>query len=66
MSENKEKNAADKSSADSSHPSAKAGEKESLFKDGEQFIVIPFNRLSGGFTAKLETGSNPDSQGEQL
>ena len=66
MSENKKKNAADNLSAVSGHPVAQAGKKESLFKDGEQFIVIPFNRLSGGFTAKLETGSNADSQGEKL
>ena len=44
MSENKKLKATDKSSVDSSHPVSKNWEKESLFKDGEQFIVIPFNR----------------------
>ena len=44
MSENKKKNTADNLSAASVRPVAQAGKKESLFKDGEQFIVIPFNR----------------------
>ena len=66
MSENKKKNAADNLSAVSGHPVAQAGKKESLFKDGEQFIVIPFNRLPRAFTADLETGSNGNSQEEQL
>ena len=66
MSENKKKNAEDNLSTASGHPVAKAGKKESLFKDGEQFIVIPFNRLPRAFTAGLETGSNADSQEEQL
>ena len=66
MSENKKKNAADNLSAVSGHPVAQAGKKESLFKHGEQFIVIPFNRLPRAFSAELETGSNVDSQEEQL
>ena len=66
MSENKKKNAADNLSTASGHPVAKAGKKESLFKDGEQFIVIPFNRLPPAFTAELETRSNADSEEEQL
>ena len=66
MSENKKKNAADNLSAVSGHPVAQAGKKESLFKDGEQFIVIPFNRLPRALTAELETGSNADSEEEQL
>jgi len=51
MSENKKKNAADNLSAVSGHPVAQAGKKESLFKDGEQFIVIPFNRSPRAFTS---------------
>ena len=43
MSENKNLNAADNWSVALSHPAAKAGEKDSLFKNGEQFIVISFN-----------------------
>ena len=66
MSENKKKNAADNLSAASGYPVAQAGKKESLFKDGEQFIVIPFNRLPRALTAELETGSNADSEEEQL
>ena len=66
MSENKKKNAEDNLSTASGHPVAKAGKKESLFKDGEQFIVIPFNRLPRAFTAELETRSNADSEEEQL
>ena len=66
MSENKKKNAADNLSAASGHPVAQAGKQESLFKDGEQFIVIPFNRLPRAFSAELETGSNADSQEEQV
>ena len=50
MSENKKKNTADNLSAASVRPVAQAGKKESLFKDGEQFIVIPFNRLPKAFT----------------
>ena len=56
MSENKKVNANDNLSAASGQPAAKAGGKESLFKDGEQFIVIPFNRLPRAFPAELETG----------
>ena len=66
MSENKKKNAAANLSAASGHPAAKAGKKESLFRDGEQFIVIPFNRLHGASAGELETGSNANSQEEQL
>tara|TARA_Y100000589_G_scaffold331581_2_gene385716 strand:- start:1509 stop:1781 length:273 start_codon:yes stop_codon:yes gene_type:complete len=44
MSENKKKNAADNLPPASGHPDAKAGQKESLFKDGEQFIVISFKQ----------------------
>ena len=66
MSENKKKNAADNLSAASGHPVAQAGKEKSLFKDGEQFIVIPFSRLPRAFTAELETGSNADSEEEQL
>ena len=66
MSENKKKNAADNLSAVSGHPVAQAGKKESLFKDGEQFIVIPFNRQPRAFSAELESGSNADSQEEQV
>ena len=66
MSEKEKKNAADNLSAASGHPVAQAGKKESLFKDGEQFIVIPFNRLPRALTAELETGSNADSEEEQL
>jgi hypothetical protein len=66
MSENKKKKAADNLPAASGQPDAQAGGKESLFKDGEQFIVIPFNRLPRAFSAELETGSNADSQEEQL
>ncbi len=66
MSENKKKNAADNLSVASGHPVAQAGKKESLFKDGEQFIVIPFNRLPRAFTTELETRSNADSEEEQL
>jgi hypothetical protein len=65
MSENKKRNAADNLSAASGHPVAQAGKKESLFKDGDQFIVIPFNRLPRAFTAELETESNADSEEEQ-
>jgi len=50
MSENKKKNAADNLPAASGHPAAKAGEKDSLFKNGEQFIVISFNSLPRAFT----------------
>jgi len=50
MSENIKKNAADNLPAASGRPVAQAGKKESLFKDGEQFIVIPFNRLPKAFT----------------
>ena len=50
MSENKKKNAPDNLPAASGHPVSKAGEKNSLFQDGEQFIVIPFNRLPRAFT----------------
>ena len=49
MSENKKLKATDKSSVDLSHPVSKTWEKESLLKDGEQFIVIPFNRPSKPF-----------------
>ena len=66
MSENKKKNAADNLPAASDHPDAQAGKKESLFKDGEQFIVIPINRLPRALSAELETGSNADSLEEQL
>ena len=66
MSENKKKKASEDLPAASVHPDAQAGKKESLFKDGEQFIVIPFNRLARAFTAELEIGSNADSQEEQL
>ena len=38
MSENKKKKAADNLPAASGQPDAQAGEKESLFKDGEQII----------------------------
>ena len=50
MSETKKNNAADNLSAASVHPVAQAGKKESLFKDGEQFIVISFNPLPRAFT----------------
>ena len=66
MSENKKKNAADNLPAASGHPVAQSEKEESLLKDGEQFIVIPFNRLPRAFTAELETGSNADSEEEQL
>ena len=66
MSENKKKKAAEDLPAASGHPDAQAGKKESLFKDGEQFIVIPFNRLHGASAGELETGSNANSQEEQL
>jgi len=50
MSENKNLNAADNWSVALSLPAAKAGEKDSLFQDGEQFIVISFNSLPRAFT----------------
>jgi len=66
MSENKKKKASEDLPAASGHADAQAGKKESLFKDGEHFIVIPFNRLPRAFSAELETGSNADSQEEQV
>ena len=66
MSERKKLNTADNPSAASGRLAAQAGKKKSQFKDGEQFIVIPFNRLPRAFTAELETGSNADYEEEQL
>ena len=63
MSENKKKNAADNLPAASGRPVAQAGKKESPFKDGEQFIVIPFNRLPKAFTrAEIHAASGGTSR----